>query len=387
MAQRKRVGLIFSYNENWIAGAYYILNIVHALKVLEDSEKPKLIILTESIDSFKIIEEETGYPNLEYFQYPFKKLQYSFFQRGINKLSRVVLNKNLITKVSDKPVLDFLYPQQINGLSDNLKKVNWIPDFQEDYLPHFFSEKEIAERKRNQKNIFAKGDIVVLSSEDAKSDYLRLYPEANAKPFVLRFAVTHPNYSKESINALLKKYKLPNDYFFAPNQFWAHKNHIVILKAIKKLKDQGLPVTVAMSGNENDYRNKDNFNELKSFVIENELEKQIKFLGFLPRTEQLCLFNHAQAIIQPSLFEGWSTVVEDAKALGKFCIVSDLNVHKEQLEENAVFFNPDDYLELAQTIETYISSVYKIKALNYKKSIFEFGKRFNELVQLGVYRN
>jgi glycosyltransferase involved in cell wall biosynthesis len=384
MAQRKRVGLIFSYNENWIAGTYYILNIVHALKVLDDSEKPVLVILTETLDNFQRIRKETKYPYLEYFQYPFLEPQYSLLLRSVNKLYRILVNKNFITKTIDKPQLDFVYPKQINCLPHDVKKVNWIPDFQEDYLPQFFSEKEILKRKRDQKNIFSKGDVVVLSSEDAKSDFKRLYPKARAKTFVLPFAVTHPDYSKESIENLLKKYKLPRNYFFAPNQFWAHKNHIVILKALKKLKENGVEVLVAMSGRENDYRNKDNFIDLKKYITDNQLESQVVFLGFLPRTEQLCLFKNAQAIIQASLFEGWSTVIEDAKALSKFVIVSDLKVHQEQLQENAWFFDPNNFNELAMHMKRYQSDQPKIKELDYNQSIFEFGKKFNELVHLSV---
>jgi glycosyltransferase involved in cell wall biosynthesis len=38
----------------------------------------------------------------------------------------------------------------------------------------------------------------------------------------------------------------------------------------------------------------------------------------------------AALIIQPSRFEGWSTVVQDAKALGRPLICSDIPVHREQ---------------------------------------------------------
>ncbi len=41
MAKRKRVGLVYSYNENWVAGSYYILNIIHALNTLEDKLKAR----------------------------------------------------------------------------------------------------------------------------------------------------------------------------------------------------------------------------------------------------------------------------------------------------------------------------------------------------------
>jgi len=54
------------------------------------------------------------------------------------------------------------------------------------------------------------------------------------------------------------------------------------------------------------------------------------------------------AIIQPSLFEGWSTVVEDAKSLGKNIIVSDINVHIEQKDERTVVFPKLDYKELSK---------------------------------------
>jgi glycosyltransferase involved in cell wall biosynthesis len=382
MAERKRVGLVFSYDENWIAGTYYILNIVHALHTLEDSEKPEIIILTGSKENFKKIQNETGYLYLKYCQFPFKKPHYSILDRVINKVSRIVLKKNVIIKVSDKPLLDFVYPKQIKGLSENLKKVNWIPDFQEDYLPQFFTEKEILKRKREQKEVFSKGDIVVLSSIDAELDFKRLYPQANAKTFVLPFAVTHPSFDVESIEYLRQKYNLPENYFFAPNQFWTHKNHIIVLKALKKIKENGGNAVVAMSGKENDYRNENNFNELKEFIKGNGLATQVVFLGFIPREEQLCLFKNAQAIIQPSLFEGWSTVIEDAKALGKFVIASNLRVHKEQLNKNAWFFDPNDSNDLASSIERYQSNPPKFYKLEYKKQIMQFGKKFNQLIRL-----
>ncbi|HPF97440.1 MAG: glycosyltransferase family 4 protein [Ignavibacteriae bacterium] len=385
MVERNRVGLVYSYNENWIAGAYYILNIIHALNTIEDSKKPMVVILTETLDNFYKVKEETAYPYLEYFKYPLEKITYTLPERVINKLARTFFKKTIIVKKHTTELdVAFLYPNEIPGLSKGLKKVNWIPDFQEDYLPHLFSETEVEKRKKRQKEVYAKGDIVVLSSEDAKSDFLRLYPDADAETFVLPFAVTHPDFSHESIEVLREDYNLPVVYFFAPNQFWAHKNHILVLKAVKYLKDKGLEIVVAMSGNENDYRNKDNFSQLKDYILTHKLESNIKLLGFLPRTKQLCIFKNAKAIIQPSLFEGWSTVVEDSKALGKYMIASSINVHKEQIKENVSFFDPQNELELAGCIETYLVKSGKIVDLNYNNSIFEFGSNFNKLIQIGL---
>jgi glycosyltransferase involved in cell wall biosynthesis len=58
----------------------------------------------------------------------------------------------------------------------------------------------------------------------------------------------------------------------------------------------------------------------------------------------------ALAIVQPSLFEGWSTVVEDARALGRPCLLSDLAVHREQDPPGARFFDPRSPEALAELL-------------------------------------
>ena len=226
------------------------------------------------------------------------------------------------------------------------------------------------------------GDLVVLSSNDARNDYNKLYPNAKAKPYVLSFAVTHPDFKKLSSKLILEKYKLASSYFFSPNQFWAHKNHIVVLKAVKYLKDLGVHVIVAFSGKETDFRNAENFNSLKSYVKQYELEKHIRFLGFIDREEQLCLLDNSIAVIQPSLFEGWSTVVEDARALNKFIILSGLDVHQEQINENVHFFNPKNEKELAKILNRYYVEKPKTVILDYKNNIKEFANKFIDLVEV-----
>ncbi len=59
------------------------------------------------------------------------------------------------------------------------------------------------------------------------------------------------------------------------------------------------------------------------------------------------------AVVQPSHFEGWSTLVEDAKTLGKPLFVSNLPVHREQLGEgHPHYLDPDKPLDWAQAIDS-----------------------------------
>ncbi len=59
------------------------------------------------------------------------------------------------------------------------------------------------------------------------------------------------------------------------------------------------------------------------------------------------------ATINPSLFEGWSTTVEEAKAIGAPMILSNLAVHREQAGERAIYFDPHDPADLADRIERF----------------------------------
>ena len=72
--------------------------------------------------------------------------------------------------------------------------------------------------------------------------------------------------------------------------------------------------------------------------------------GLLPRSHQIQIVRRAVALVQPSLFEGWSAVVEDARTFGKRIYLSDLAVHREQDPPDAVFFDAHAPEQLADLI-------------------------------------
>lgn len=132
------------------------------------------------------------------------------------------------------------------------------------------------------------------------------------------------------------------------NQFWAHKDHETVFRAVAHLAEQGVMVTVVCTGEPQDFRNPSYFPYLQGVVRELGIDDQIVITGKVSRAEQILLMCHAQAVIQPSLFEGWSTVLEDARALGKQVIASDFPVHLEQNLFGARYFKQRDSVDLSQ---------------------------------------
>lgn len=378
MAKEKRIGIIYNFDENWIGGAYYIQNLISSLKYLPEKEQFILHVLTKDKSLFKELQSTTGYSKLKFIQY---KKQYNKIERALNKITILILKKKLIVK---KIKLDWIFPLNVvpQDLCHISEQVFWIPDFQEKYLPDFFSTKEVKSRQLNYEKMTGLRYPIVFSSKAALSDFNVFFPDSKNERKVLQFAVVHPDLKEKKIDEVKEKYGITGDYFISPNQFWQHKNHTVIIEAIKKLKDSGIILKLVFTGKEYDYRNPEYTSALKKKVIDYQLEKEIIFLGFIDRVDQLLLMKNSNAIIQPSLFEGWSTVVEDGKALNQTLIVSNISVHKEQLGDKGYFFSPNDFNELALKMLAVINNPTDklIYDLDYTENIKKFALNLKLLI-------
>jgi glycosyltransferase involved in cell wall biosynthesis len=224
-------------------------------------------------------------------------------------------------------------------------------------LPDFFSAEEIATRNRMQKRIFDAATIVLLSSFDAQNDLRMCAPEALGKSRVLHFVTgsgAEPGTRPKA--ALATAYGLDGPYFYLPNQFWIHKNHRIVIDALAILKARGRPALVAATGQTKDYRHPDFFKTLMEHAENAGVTDSFRVLGLVPYEDVPTLMQHCVASINPSLFEGWSTTVEESKAAGKKILLSDIGVHREQAPERGLFFDPDRPETLADLMDEALKS-------------------------------
>lgn len=371
MLLRKKITLIYEYNENWIGGTYYILNIIKALNLLEDSEKPDLNIVGNYNTSFAMI-EDLKYPYIQYFHI---KLKFTGLRKIINAVGRTYLGYPVLRKKLKIPLISNLYPvPDYVDTSSIARYYFWIPDFQEKYLPQFFSSSDIKLRNNYQKQIVKTSQPLVFSSYNALADFDKFYPENKNKKRVLHFSsCLDKGFEAINIEELKTRYNITKRFYIICNQFWKHKNHSVVLETIKLINDDSCQFV--FTGKESDARHPDYFKGIENFVKENNLGGKVLFLGFMDRAEQLRLMQESIAIIQPSLFEGWSTVVEDAKSLSKLIILSDIPLHREQIAKNCVFFDPSNPDSLAKAIVVG-ESLEMTTGADMNKTVQNFGRNF-----------
>jgi glycosyltransferase involved in cell wall biosynthesis len=343
--------------KEWIGGAEYIKNIILALSSLSSDVKQtfeiSLIYRTKSID-LDILKQLENHLRIAY-DLDKDLHDYNLIHR-IKWVLRKILFNEANPRLSDflnKVEVDFVYPYlpSTKEKRSNLKGYPWIADFQHKYLPHLFTKSELFLRDSSFKKIAELSQRVVLSSNSAANDFRNFFPDSKARIEVLRFATSLQEvWYRGDVIATQQKYNLPDRFFLVSNQFWQHKNHMLIFEALKILKSKSIYPVVAYTGNTQDYRNPDYMATILAKINEYDLGSQTHLLGLIPKQEQMQLMRRSIAIIQPSLFEGWSTVVEDARCLGKKMLLSDFPVHIEQDPANSKFFERHSAKQLADLI-------------------------------------
>ena len=314
------IGLRYKHQDAWVGGVYYVRNLVNALGLLPTDQRPRLVIIGGDQQALDDLRQATGYPDLR-------------------RLSRARIERS-----GDGEEIALILMGSPPGLED--RGVQWVPDFQEHRFPQFFDQAELTSRYQHNTERFARHSHVMVSSQDVASDFRRFYPASQARAHVVRFASFVP----VNLPDPRARYGLPERYFLCANQLWKHKNHPLILRALAEAPEAA---PVAFTGREEDYRDLSYAPSVRALAAELGVEDRVHFLGFLPRADQLGLMQHAAAVIQPSLCEGWSTVIEDAKALGVPVLASDIAVHREQLPAGADFFDPQDPTALAALLTRY----------------------------------
>ena len=264
--------------------------------------------------------------------------------------------------------------------------ISWLPDFQHRILPHNFSSLSWVKRELGflVQTIFARQ--IMVSSFDALDHFSRFYPFTRNSAKVVRFAVFSVfKPSPQEVSSVLDFHQIDSKYFYLPNQFYRHKNHFLVLDALRILLDSGLSVKFVSTGSCSDPRGSDFFSSFLQRQISLGLSENFTILGQVPYPHIASLMLSSVAVVNPSLSEGWSTTVEESKSLGVPLILSDIAVHKEQASGYADFFDRNSPSSLAEKLASHLSkhlssNISSAPTLSYQTSVERFAIDFSEVV-------
>lgn len=336
-----KIAFRISSPHKWTGGVNYLLNLAGAVTRADGTMATQFLLADEYRDEYAArIGAVSALP------------VQSAAETGLATTAKAMLggsDRELAGTLADIGADLYFEASGYMGPAPRTHVISWLPDFQHRHLPQLFSRKAWWLRDLRFRRILGSRKHILLSSEDAHADMLRFYGKPRGTVHVVPFAVEPPAGATWAEGEKVRiELGLPERFIFLPNQFWSHKNHRLVVEALALLGDAA--PCVAASGNPVDERAPTLYRDLQDRVAQLGLTEKFRMLGAIPFRSVLALNARADALINPSLFEGWSTTVEEAKALGTPLLLSDLGVHREQAGADARFFSAASAAECAAVL-------------------------------------
>jgi len=214
--------------------------------------------------------------------------------------------------------------------------VSMVTDLLHRDYPFSISEAERIWREGYFRDILADADYVQCISEYTLGQLVEYYPLKESRVFFTHLPIdqrleTGPHVKPE------------RPYFLYPANFWIHKNHEVLLIAYRIYRKAAKePWDLVLTGNP-DSRGE----QIKDFARQLGIEKNIRFAGYLDETSFGQVFGGAEALLYPSLYEGFGIPLLEAMRFRKPIVCSNSGSILEVAGEAAICVNGRKPLELA----------------------------------------
>ena len=237
--------------------------------------------------------------------------------------------------------------------------IGYVADYQHRHLPHLFSADDLAQRDKGFGKLIASSDVMVTTSRAVTEDMRRFTPEPLPELHGLPFS---PHLNSEWLQEqpdVLATYAIEGPYFIVCNQFWMHKDHLTVFRALAEIATRRPDVSLVCTGYTSDYRDPTFFGKLQAEAAKLGLGSRLRILGHIPKRDQIELLKRAVSLIQATRFEGGpgGGSTSEAIALGQRVLISDIPINREIQDGDLRFFPTGDHVVLAQLMSEVLSEV------------------------------
>ncbi|OAI55808.1 hypothetical protein AYO49_01020 [Verrucomicrobiaceae bacterium SCGC AG-212-N21] len=223
-------------------------------------------------------------------------------------------------------------------------------DLQHLHYPQFWPAEELLRRETVYRAACNYSQTVVVGSEWIKRDVIYQYGLHPDKVQIIPWAPpTHqyPPIDVGQIEEAKLRLKLPETYAFYPAVTWPHKNHLRLLEAMARLRDErGLTVNLVCSGS----RFESHWPKVEQRIRELNLGSQVKFLGFLSESDLRIAYRSAQFLVLPTLFEADSCPIHEAWCEGIPVASSNLTALPDQVGDAGLLYDARDVSAIADAM-------------------------------------
>ncbi|MFY0651333.1 MAG: glycosyltransferase family 4 protein [Cyclobacteriaceae bacterium] len=214
-------------------------------------------------------------------------------------------------------------------------------------FPELLDNSTWEKRELHYDHILKKAAYILTGTKAGKNEIINFYDVDSSRIKLLPHPIPQLNaVAKELSFEIIEKLGIESPYILYPSQFWPHKNHIRLLKALKILiHEKGLKMCLVLTGS-----NQGNQNFIEEKIREYGLDEYVHILGFIGSEELSALYQNALALTYVTLFGPENLPPLEAMSLGCPAIVSNVSGSMEQYGDNVLYFDKLDHVDLSRKI-------------------------------------
>ncbi len=188
--------------------------------------------------------------------------------------------------------------------------------------------------------------LILVDSEFGREDVLEFYGDLIGEDRIRVLPFFPPTRSvpipgEAELRQVAQDYRLPSRFFFYPAQFWRHKNHHLIVQALKLIKDQtGAEIPVVLCGAYSDRVRAENFVDVVKTAESLGVAGQFSYLGWVPDSHIPALYALSAGLVMPTFFGPTNLPTLEAWHYGCPVITSDIRGLREQTGDAGLLVDP-----------------------------------------------
>lgn len=228
------------------------------------------------------------------------------------------------------------------NLPRRIKRVTVIHDLTPILFPRFHRFHSQFLQRIFLKGILKRASLILTNSDHTTRDLVHYYPGAKDKcKRIYLGRDENIRFSEENQPPLHHTEGKP--YFLFTGTLEPRKNLKTLLKAYRIFREKSKTKHLLLLAGGLGWKNKDLLQQL----IEHPYKRDIVRCGYVPRENLSALYQHAEAFIFPSLYEGFGLPVVEALSCGTPCLLSKSSSIPEVGGNAALYFDPASPEEIA----------------------------------------
>jgi glycosyltransferase involved in cell wall biosynthesis len=260
-------------------------------------------------------------------------------------------------------------------------------DLQHVHYPEFFSSEAWAERDNLYRDSAKQAAHLICISEYTRLDVHKSYGiplEKMTTVWIIPSRAAWIKIKERQRTDLLARMGLHGRFLFYPAHSWPHKNHRRLVEAFKMIETE-LPADVQLVFTGQQF---DEHHPARQIIEAEKLRGRVVHLGYRSPLEIRALYSGAQALVFPSLFEGFGMPVAEAIIADCPVACSAATSLPEIAGDAAIYFDPNSTKDIARKLLA-ITTDEKLRAnllAAGRQRKLAFSSRLSAVKALSIYQ-